>query len=60
MLDIPHWTPHDLRETEGPRLSLLQCPSEVAETVLSHTRDGVEGNYKLYKYYAEYKKWLQV
>lgn len=60
MLDIPHWTPHDLRRTVRTGLSRLQCPDEVAEAVLGHTRGGVEGVYNLYKYDAECKKWLQV
>ena len=60
MLDIPHWTPHDLRRTVRTGLSRLQCPNEVAEAVLGHTRGGVEGIYNLYTYHAECKKWLQV
>lgn len=52
MLDIPHWTPHDLRRTVRTGLSRLQCrlqcPNEVAEAVLGHTRGGVEGIYNLY------------
>lgn len=60
MLDIPSWTPHDLRRTVRTGLSRLQCPNEVAEAILGHTRGGVEGIYNLYKYDAECKKWLQV
>lgn len=60
MLDIPHWTPHDLRRTVRTGLSRLQCQNEVAEAVLGHTRGGVEGIYNLYKYDAECRKWLQV
>ncbi|EPF6929949.1 tyrosine-type recombinase/integrase [Salmonella enterica subsp. enterica serovar Muenchen] len=60
MLDIPHWTPHDLRRTVQTGLSRLQCPNEVAEAILGHTRGGVEGIYNLYKYDAECRKWLQV
>lgn len=60
MLDIPHWTPHDLRRTVRTGLSRLQCPNEVAEAVLGHTRGGVEGIYNLYKYDAECRKWLKV
>ncbi|AYV14517.1 MAG: tyrosine-type recombinase/integrase [Shewanella algae] len=59
MLDIPHWTPHDLRRTVRTGLSRLQCPNEVAETILGHTRGGIEGIYNLYKYDNECKKWLQ-
>lgn len=60
MLDIPSWTPHDLRRTVRTGLSRLQCPNEVAEAILGHTRGGVEGIYNLYKYDAECKQWLQV
>lgn len=60
MLDISHWTPHDLRRTVRTGLSRLQCPNEVAEAILGHTRGGVEGIYNLYKYDAECRKWLQV
>lgn len=60
MLDIPSWTPHDLRRTVRTGLSRLKCPNEVAEAILGHTRGGVEGIYNLYKYDEECKKWLQV
>lgn len=60
MLDMPHWTPHDLRRTVRTGLSRLQCPNEVAEAVLGHTRGGVEGIYNLYTYDVECKKWLQI
>lgn len=60
MLDIPHWTPHDLRRTVRTGLSRLQCPNEVAEAVLGHACGGVAGIYNLYKYDAECRKWLQV
>lgn len=60
MLDISSWTPHDLRRTVRTGLSRLQCPNEVGEAILGHTKGGVEGVYNLYKYDAECKKWLQV
>nr|WP_314523608.1 tyrosine-type recombinase/integrase [uncultured Lelliottia sp.] len=60
MLDIPSWTPHDLRRTVRTGLSRLQCPNEVGEAILGHTKGGVEGVYNLYKYDAECKKWLQI
>jgi hypothetical protein len=43
MLDIPHWTPHDLRRTVRTGLSRLQCPNEVAEAVLGHTKAALKG-----------------
>lgn len=36
----------------------FQCPNEVAEAILGHTKGGVEVIYNLYKYDAECKKWL--
>ncbi|URL26631.1 tyrosine-type recombinase/integrase [Enterobacter kobei] len=60
MLDIPSWTPHDLRRTVRTGLSRFQCPNEVAEAILGHTKGGMEGIYNLYKYDSECKRWLQV
>lgn len=60
MLDIPHWTPHDLRRTVRTGLSRLKCPNEVAEAILGHTKGGIEGIYNLYQYDAECKEWLQI
>ena len=59
MLDISHWTPHDLRRTVRTGLSRLGCPNEVAEAILGHSRSGIEGTYDLYKYEAECSEWLQ-
>jgi hypothetical protein len=38
----------------------LQCPNEVAEAILGHTKGGVEGIYNLYMYDAECKQWLLI
>jgi len=59
MLDIPHWTPHDLRRTVRTGLSRMGCPSEVAEAILGHSRSGIEGTYDLHKYEHEAGEWLQ-
>ena len=59
MIDMPRWTPHDLRRTVRTGLSRLQCPSEVAEAILGHSRKGIEGTYDLHSYTSECKKWLQ-
>ena len=58
-LDIPKWTPHDLRRTVRTHLSRIQCPSEVAEAILGHSRSGIEGTYDLHRYEPECKTWLQ-
>ena len=59
MIDIEHWSPHDLRRTVRTGLSRLGCPSEVAEAILGHARSGIEGTYDLHKYESECKVWLQ-
>lgn len=59
MVDIDHWTPHDLRRTVRTGLSRLGCPNEVAEAVLGHARSGIEGTYDLHGYEKECKEWLQ-
>lgn len=59
MLDIEHWTAHDLRRTCKTGLSKLGCPSAVAEAIIGHTKGGIEGVYNLYQYELECKEWLQ-
>jgi integrase len=59
MLDIPLWTPHDLRRTVRTGLARLGCPNEGAEAVLGHSRKGIEDTYDLYRYDKECKVWLQ-
>jgi integrase len=59
MVDLPAWTPHDLRRSVRTGLSRLQCPNEVAEAVLGHSRRGIEGTYDLHGYEAECREWLQ-
>ncbi|MCP8898976.1 tyrosine-type recombinase/integrase [Gilvimarinus xylanilyticus] len=59
MLDIDHWSPHDLRRTVRTGLSRLGCPSEVAEAILGHSRSGIEGTYDLHGYERESRVWLQ-
>jgi len=60
MLDIEHWSPHDLRRSVRTGLSRLHCPSEVGEAVLGHSKKGIEGTYDLHQYEPECRKWLQV
>lgn len=59
MLDIPAWSPHDLRRTVRTGLAKLGCPNEVGEAILGHSRSGIEGTYDLYSYENECKVWLQ-
>ena len=57
--NIPDWSPHDLRRTVRTGLSRLGCPNEVAEAVLGHSRQGIEGTYDLHHYESECREWLQ-
>lgn len=59
MLDIPNWTPHDLRRTVRTGLARKKCPSGVAEAVLGHTKEGINGTYDLHSYEDECRVWLQ-
>ncbi|MGL4674284.1 MAG: tyrosine-type recombinase/integrase [Wohlfahrtiimonas sp.] len=59
MIDIPAWSPHDLRRTVRTGLAKLQCPKEVAEAVLGHSKKGIEGTYDLHRYDDESREWLQ-
>ena len=59
MVDLPAWTPHDLRRSVRTGLSRLQCTNEVAEAVLGHSRKGIEGTYDLHRYETECRQWLQ-
>jgi len=59
MLDIEHWTPHDLRRSVRTGLARMGCPSEVAEAILGHSPKGIEGVYNLHRYEREAKEWLQ-
>lgn len=59
MLDIDHWSPHDLRRTVRTGLARLQCPSEVAEAIIGHAKKGIEGTYDLHSYEDQARVWLQ-
>lgn len=59
MIDIPDWTPHDLRRTVRTGLAKLRCPNDVAEAVLGHSPKGIEGTYNLHRYNGECREWLQ-
>ena len=60
MLDIEPWSPHDLRRTVRTGLSKLQCPHDVGEAVIGHSKKGMEGVYNLNKHEPECKEWLQL
>ncbi len=59
MIDMPLWTPHDLRRTVRTELARMGCPTEVAEAVLGHSVKGIEGTYNLHRYEVECRDWLQ-
>ena len=54
-VQLDRWTLHDLRRTARTLMSELAVPSEHAEACLGHVKQGVEGTYDRYQYYAEKK-----
>lgn len=58
-IDLPKWTPHDLRRSVRTGLARMGCPSEVGEAILGHARAGIEGTYDLHSYEPECRLWLQ-
>ena len=59
MIDLPTWTPHDLRRTVRTGLARLSCPADIAEAILGHSQKGIQGTYNLHRYNDECKVWLQ-
>ena len=59
MIDLPTWTPHDLRRTVRTGLARLSCPTDIAEAILGHSQKGIQGTYNLHRYNDECKVWLQ-
>ncbi len=59
MIELEHWSPHDLRRTVRTGLARLGCPNDVGEAILGHSKKGIEGTYNLHTYDKECKKWLQ-
>lgn len=58
-LTVTHWAPHDLRRTARTFLASLNCPRDVAEVILGHMLEGVEGDYNRYSYDKERRVWLR-
>ena len=55
---IPHFAPHDLRRTGRTKLAELGCPDRVAEAIIGHLPEGVEGTYNRHTYDKERRQWL--
>ena len=56
---LPRWTPHDLRRSARTHMSRLRVPSEHAEAVLNHAKQGMVKVYDQYEYDAEKREALQ-
>jgi integrase len=57
-LPVSHWAPHDLRRTVRTMLASMECPHEVAESILGHVLPGVTGVYNRHSYDKERRVWL--
>jgi integrase len=51
--NVDNWSYHDLRRTVRTHMSRIGVKSEVAERVLNHARQGVEGIYDQHSYLEE-------
>jgi integrase len=51
--ELPHWQLHDLRRTARSLLSRAGVRPDIAERVLGHAINGVEGTYDRHSYRAE-------
>jgi len=58
VLPVTHWTPHNLRRTSRTKLAALGCPKEIAEAILGHLPEVIEGTYNAYRYDAERRLWI--
>jgi integrase len=52
-VELPHWTPHDIRRTVRSNLSRLRIEEVVREAVLAHRRPGMAGVYDHHDYFDE-------
>ncbi|WP_078085890.1 tyrosine-type recombinase/integrase [Microbulbifer mangrovi] len=59
LLDLEHWTPHDLRRTCRTNLGRLGCPEAVGVAAIGHTKKGVVSIYDLHTHKPEVGVWLQ-
>jgi integrase len=59
ILDIPYFTPHDLRRTCRTHFSILGTLDYVAEAVLNHAKEEMAATYNLYSFWKERKVALE-
>ncbi|MNN99953.1 hypothetical protein D3C81_2197280 [compost metagenome] len=48
-----------MRRTARTFLASLKCPRDVAEVILGHMLEGVEGDYNRYSYDKDRRIWLR-
>lgn len=58
-MPVSGWTPHNLRRTARTYLASLGCPKEIAEAIVGHMPEQIEGTYNAYSYDKERLQWLQ-
>jgi integrase len=57
-MQLPHFTPHDLRRTFYTQNIELEVDAHVLEKILNHKMVGVSAHYNLYEYFKERKQAL--
>lgn len=58
IMPVADWSAHNLRRTTRTMLSALGCPKEIAEAIVGHMPETIEGVYNAYSYDAERVHWL--
>lgn len=58
-LTVTQWSPHDLRRTVRTLLASMDCPNDVAESILGHMQPGVQGVYNRHTYDRQRAEWLR-
>lgn len=59
VMDIPHFTVHDLRRTCRSHLGALGVSPRICEAVLNHSQSKIEGTYDVYSYFDERREALE-
>lgn len=57
-LDLPRWTPHDLRRTAATGLASIGCSDEIIDEIQNHKKRGIIRTYNRYRYDKEKQEWL--
>lgn len=60
VVELRHWTNHDIRRTVRSQLSRLKVTEEAREALLAHVRPGIKAVYDHHQYFDEKKEALEL